>query len=97
MVWWFRKWTICLFSLTKIKVTDDSKFDIVNEILEYAKSKNYNILDLDGVRVNFDDGWTLVRASNTGPNITARFEAKTKDRLDSIQKEFTDLLNSLIG
>ena len=36
----------------------------------------------------FNDGWALVRASNTGPNITARFEASTEERLEELQKEF---------
>ena len=43
----------------------------------------------------FDDGWALVRASNTGPNITARFEAKTKERLAEIQNEFVQLVNEI--
>ena len=72
----------------KEKVTDESKFDIVNGVLRYAKGQNYNILDIDGVRVTFDDGWALVRASNTGPNLTIRFEAKTEKRLEEIQEEF---------
>ena len=73
---------------TKIKVTDDTKFDIVKEVLDYAKSKNYTLLDIDGVRVNFPDGWALVRASNTGPNLTIRYEAKSEERLKEIQDEF---------
>ena len=63
--------------------------------MEYAKEKDYKYLDIDGVKVLFDDSWALVRASNTGPNLTARFEASTKERLESIQKEFTDLINEL--
>jgi len=81
----------------KFSVPDDIKFNVVEEVKEYCIKNNYKIITVDGVRCEFDDSWSLVRASNTGPNITARFEAKTKDRLDSIQKEFTDLLNSLIG
>lgn len=80
----------------KFKSTDDKKFQIVNKIEEYAKSKNYNYLNIDGVKVLFDDGWALVRASNTGPNLTARFEAKTEDRLEEIQNEFTSLLNEYL-
>jgi phosphomannomutase/phosphoglucomutase len=79
----------------KFHSPDDVKFGIIEQVMEYAKSKNYNYLDIDGVKVLFDDGWALVRASNTGPNITARFEASTKDRLDIIQKEFVDLINEL--
>jgi len=76
----------------KFKSSDDVKFGIIDKILDYAKSKNYSYLDIDGVRVLFDDGWALVRASNTGPNITARFEAKTKERLEELQEEFIDLI-----
>ena len=59
---------------------------------EYVKQKQYEFLDIDGIRVLFEDGWALVRASNTGPNLTARFEAKTKERLEQIEKEFTSLI-----
>ena len=72
----------------KFASPDTVKFDVVNKIGEYASSKNYKYLDIDGVKVLFDDGWALVRASNTGPNITARFEASTKERLEELQKEF---------
>ena len=81
---------------TKVKVTDDTKFDIVNDVLEYVKSKNYPMLDLDGVRVQFDDGWALVRASNTGPNLTVRYEANSEERLKEIQKEFDGVINNLL-
>ena len=77
----------------KFKTTDENKFQIVKKVEEYVKEKNYDYLDVDGVRVTFKDGWALVRASNTGPNLTARFEAKTKKRLLAIEKEFTDLIN----
>ena len=80
----------------KVKVDDSKKFDIVNKIKEYCDSKNYNYLDIDGVKVKYPDGFALVRASNTGPNITMRFEAKTEDRLNSIKTEFTTELNKYI-
>lgn len=77
----------------KFKSTDDKKFAIVEKVKEYAINKGYNVLTIDGVRVNFNYGWALVRASNTGPNITARFEAKTKEELESLQNEFISLIN----
>ena len=80
----------------KIKVNDEIKFDIVNKVKDYCISKNYKILTIDGVKALFDDGSAVVRASNTGPNITMRYEAKTKERLNEIETEFTDLLNKLI-
>ena len=79
----------------KFASNDDVKFEIVSKVCEYAKEKGYKFLDIDGIKVLFDDGWALVRASNTGPNLTARFEASSEERLESIQKEFTDLINEL--
>ncbi len=72
----------------KVKVSDDVKFEIVAKMREYCESKGYNIVTLDGVKAKFDDGFALVRASNTGPNITMRFEAKTEDKLKEYQSEF---------
>lgn len=79
----------------KIKCDDNKKFDIVNKIKEYAINKNYKYIDIDGVRVNFKDGWALVRASNTGPNLTLRFEATTEKRLQEINEEFMNLILEL--
>lgn len=79
----------------KFASSDDKKFMIVDQILDYAKENNYEYIDIDGVKVLFDDSWALVRASNTGPNITARFEANTEERLEEIQEEFVSLINEL--
>lgn len=79
----------------KIPSPNEKKFEIVEKIKEYVQEKKYQYNDIDGVRVTFDQGWALVRASNTGPNLTLRFEAITEDFLKQIQKEFTDLVNSL--
>ena len=79
----------------KFACPDDVKFEIVDEIGEYVRSNGDKFLDIDGIKVLYEDGWALVRASNTGPNITARFEARTEERLEEIQKEFTDLINKL--
>ncbi|MCI8545413.1 MAG: phosphomannomutase/phosphoglucomutase [Bacilli bacterium] len=78
----------------KIAVTDETKFDIVEKVKEYALSKNYSIITLDGVRVSFDDGWALVRASNTGPNLTIRFEAISEERLMELQNEFINVIET---
>ena len=80
----------------KIKVEDEIKFKVIEKMNQYCLSKNYNILTIDGVKAKFDDGFALVRASNTGPNITMRFEATTENRLNELQKEFTDELNKCI-
>ncbi len=80
----------------KVKVEDSKKFEIVSKMEEYSKSKGYNYITIDGVKTKFDDGFALVRASNTGPNITMRFEATTEERLKELQEEFTTELNKYI-
>ncbi len=82
------------YSTPEIKFTspDTIKFTVVDKVIQYVKSKKYSYKDIDGVRVEFNDGWALVRASNTGPNLTARFEANTEDRLLEIENEFTGLI-----
>ncbi len=76
----------------KIKSTDDEKFKIIEKVKDYCKSQEYKINDIDGVRAEFENGWALVRASNTGPNITARFEGVTKEDMEKIENEFMSLL-----
>ena len=76
----------------KIPTPDEIKFQVIDKVIEYAKNKNYNCLTIDGLRVNNDESWALVRASNTGPNITLRFEATTEDELNNLKDEFTKLV-----
>ena len=70
---------------------DEEKFKISRKADEYFTA-NYNCSTVDGVRIKFDDGWGLVRASNTQPVIVCRFEAKTMERMDEIQDEILDKL-----
>ncbi len=70
---------------------DEEKFKISRQADEYFTA-NYNCNTVDGVRIKFDDGWGLVRASNTQPVIVCRFEAKTVERMEEIQNE---ILNKL--
>lgn len=76
----------------RIDSTDDEKFNIVKRVKNYYKEKGYNLIDIDGVRVDFGDGWGLVRASNTQPILVLRFEAKTEEKLKEIQDEMMGLL-----
>ena len=78
----------------KFKIEDTKKFKKIEEIKKYCIDKEYDILTIDGVKVNFKDGFALVRASNTGPNITARYEAKTQKRLKEITEEFNNLIEN---
>ena len=90
--------TIPYISTPEIKIpcSNETKFQIVEKVAEYVKEKQYSYVDIDGVRINFPNSWVLVRASNTGPNLTLRFEATTEQELEEKQKEFTELVESLI-
>ncbi len=63
---------------------DDKKFAIVEKVTEYFRNR-YKVIDIDGVRVLFSDGWGLVRASNTQPALVLRFEAESEQRLAEIK------------
>ena len=75
------------FSTPEIRVecADNIKFTVVEKVTQYFKQR-YKVIDIDGVRVLFDDGWGLVRASNTQPALVLRFEAMSKDRLNEIKE-----------
>lgn len=93
----------------KIATEDSKKFQIIEKVKEYVIAKGYTLNDIDGVRVTFNhiacassnenstvldaSGWALVRASNTGPNITVRFEGSTEEAKEVLQKEFMNVLN----
>ena len=71
-----------------IPVDDDYKFELVDKIINNADFSSGKVNTMDGLRVDFSDGWGLIRASNTGPALTARFEADTEEHLNLIQDEF---------
>ncbi|MBN2465664.1 phosphomannomutase/phosphoglucomutase [candidate division WOR-3 bacterium] len=70
---------------------EELKFRIVDEVRDHFRSK-YKVIDIDGARVVFPDGWGLIRASNTQAVLVLRFEAKTEERLAEIRKLFYDQL-----
>ena len=63
---------------------DNKKFEIVRRVTEYFKKEGYKVVDVDGVRVIFDDGFGLIRASNTQPALVQRYEAASQERLEEI-------------
>jgi phosphomannomutase/phosphoglucomutase len=70
----------------RIDVTEQEKWEIVQRAVDHFRSR-YEVIDVDGVRVLFGDGWALLRTSNTQPVIVARFEARSEQRLDEIRGE----------
>jgi phosphomannomutase/phosphoglucomutase len=71
-----------------IPVPDDYKFELMEKIINNADFSSGKVNTIDGIRVDFSNGWGLVRASNTGPALTARFEADSQENLEIIQDEF---------
>ena len=63
---------------------EEKKWEVVERALEHFR-KTHEVIDVDGARVLFGDGWGLLRTSNTQPVIVARFEARTEERLMEIQ------------
>ncbi len=84
------------YSTPEIKFTspDDKKFAVIDRIKEFCESQNWVLNTIDGIRVEFATGWALVRASNTGPNITMRCEASDEAGLKNLETIFTNLINT---
>jgi len=78
-----------------IDVQESRKFKIVEDFIQKSSFFNGEKITIDGLRVNFNDGWGLLRASNTTPKLVLRFEAQTSERLDEIQKLFLDQLKQI--
>jgi len=73
----------------KLSIADAKKFEIIEKIVKDFSDKFPNCDTLDGVRVNFEDGdWGLIRASNTSPFFTLRFEANSEERLQEVKETF---------
>jgi phosphomannomutase/phosphoglucomutase len=79
----------------RIECPDDKKFRVVSELADEFK-REYRVIDIDGVRVLFPDGWGLVRASNTQPVLVLRFEASGQESLRRIQDLFMEKLKSFL-
>ncbi len=78
----------------RVDCPDDRKFEVVRQAADFFRT-HYEVIDIDGVRVNFADGWGLVRASNTQPALVTRFEATSEKRLAEIRALFDGKLREL--
>ena len=79
----------------RLPCPEDEKFGIVDEITKALKERyggKYEVITVDGVRIQFDYGWGLLRASNTEPALILRFEAKSEEGIGEIKKIITDEL-----
>jgi phosphomannomutase/phosphoglucomutase len=76
----------------QIPVAEEEKFALMQRLAEEADFSPGKVTDLDGVRVDYNDGWGLLRASNTTPSLVARFEGQDRDVLGRIQQQFREQL-----
>jgi len=82
----------------KVETTEEEKFKLMDTIKELLKNppatfpKIQDIITVDGVRINFEKGWGLVRASNTTPVLVTRFESTDKDEVVVYEKAINDLI-----
>jgi phosphomannomutase/phosphoglucomutase len=82
----------------KVKTTEDEKFKIIDKVKQMLQNPPSDfpaikdIIDVDGVRINFENGWGLVRASNTTPVLVTRFESTKLEEA----KRYEDAINKLI-
>ena len=77
----------------RVDCPDEIKFGIVDRAVQHFRAR-YEVIDVDGVRVLFGDGWGLIRASNTQPVLVLRFEALTTARLQAIRGEMEHWLRA---
>lgn len=71
-----------------IPINESKKFNFIHSLIEQAEFANSRITTIDGLRVEFEQGWGLVRASNTSAALTLRFEADTLEIMHDIQQQF---------
>ncbi|HOO60052.1 MAG TPA: hypothetical protein PLL34_05815, partial [Candidatus Mcinerneyibacteriales bacterium] len=67
----------------RVECPDNKKFEIMKNLHNYFKNE-YELVDIDGIRILFDKGWALIRPSNTQPVLVLRMEASTRERLEKI-------------
>lgn len=79
----------------KIPIADDDKFQFMSRFTEEAEFPEASIINIDGMRVEYDYGWGLLRASNTTPCLVARFEANDSESLEVIKKLFKSQLQKI--
>lgn len=86
------------YSTPEIRVScpDEKKFVLVEKVTDFFR-QSHNIIDIDGVRVLFEDGWGLIRASNTQPALVLRFEAMSEKRLEEIRELIESALERIKG
>ena len=78
-----------------LKVPEEVKFKIIDELKTLINPSEYVLIDIDGIRLESENSWGLVRASNTSPNLVLRFEGKTESDLLEIKNYFKEILSKI--
>jgi len=78
-----------------LKVPEEKKFKIIDELKTLINSSGYELIDIDGIRLENENSWGLVRASNTSPNLVLRFEGRTQSDLLEIKNYFKEILSKI--
>ncbi len=78
----------------RLEMEEGEHYALMDELNQNANFDNGSVIKIDGLRVDFDDGFGLIRPSNTTPTLIIRFESHTKEGLERIQAQFRDLLIS---
>ena len=78
-----------------VPVPEKDKFGIIQQLVTGGNFAEGTITTIDGLRVDYSDGWGLIRASNTNPALTLRFEADDKDTLENIKSLFREGLQAI--
>ena len=78
-----------------VEVTEQTKFGIIEQLEQKGDFGDGSVSTIDGIRVEFNDGWGLCRASNTTPVLVLRFEAETEEALERIKTVFRDQLTKV--
>ena len=78
-----------------VPASDEGKFYLVEKFIRNTDFSNAKIIDIDGIRVEYEKGWGLLRASNTSPVLVLRFEAETEDDLNDIKTFFYENLKRI--
>jgi len=69
--------------------------DFIEKFKSLANFPNSTLINIDGIRIEFENGWGLLRASNTTPNLVLRFEANNQENLENISNDFREILSKI--
>ena len=78
-----------------ISVSDENKFSIISKLIKILEKESGEINSLDGIRIDRDSCWGLIRASNTSPNLVLRFEGNSPQDLDDIKNVFKKAISKV--